>query len=151
MKILRKILAHRKLDDTVFVVARAAVCPIVVLDSHALTLSSTIHRVTTLVLCFDMVTEFWNGFRMSKGGDRIRVDTQTGLYYASAIWIAVFENDDSLWIFKIIQILVLLGDVFQQKQTGTTHGASIMVLFLFMNHHILAQLVSILVGGTLPS
>lgn len=151
MEIVRRTLAHRKLNDTVFVAARAVICLIVVLDSHTLTLSSTIHRVTTLVLSYDMVMEFRNGFRMPRDGDRTRVDTQTGFYYASAIWIAVFDNDDSLWILKIIQILVLLGDWLQQKQARTTHGASILVLFLFMNHHILFQQVSIPVVWTLPS
>ncbi|UQC88675.1 uncharacterized protein CLUP02_14200 [Colletotrichum lupini] len=128
------------LDNTVSAVVRAVICLIVVLDGHILTLSSTIRRVTTLMLCIDMITEFRNGFRKSKGGDRTRIDTQTGFYYASAIWIAVFDNDNSLWNFKIIQILVVLGDMCQQKKTGTTHGASIMVLFLFVNHHIPFQL-----------
>ncbi|KAI3539484.1 hypothetical protein CSPX01_08930 [Colletotrichum filicis] len=140
MEIPRKILAHRQLDNTVSAVVRAVICLIVVLDGHVLTLSSTIRRVTTLMLCIDMITEFRNGFRKSKGGDRTRIDTQTGFYYASAIWIAVFDNDNSLWNFKIIQILVVLGDMCQQKKTGTTHGASIMVLFLFANHHIPFQL-----------
>ncbi|KAK1450670.1 hypothetical protein CCUS01_02126 [Colletotrichum cuscutae] len=111
MEIPRKILAHRQLDNTVSAVVRAVISLIVVLDGHVLTLSSTIRRVTTLMLCIDMITEFRNGFRKSKGGDRTRIDTQTGFYYASAIWIAVFDNDKSLWNFKIIQILVVLGDI----------------------------------------
>ncbi|KXH61423.1 hypothetical protein CSAL01_05249 [Colletotrichum salicis] len=136
MEVLRNTFTQRKLDDTVLTVARAVICLIIVRDRHVLFLSSTIHRVTTLVLWFDMVMELRNSFRMSRGGDRTRHEIQVGLYCASAIWIAAFDNDDSPWCFRIIEILVLLGDLFQQKQTGTTHGASIMVLFLFMNYHI---------------
>ncbi|KAK1636382.1 hypothetical protein BDP81DRAFT_450275 [Colletotrichum phormii] len=136
MEVLRNTFSQRKLDDTVLTVARAVICLIVVLDRQVLFLPSTIDRVTTLVLCFDMVMELKNSFRMSRGGDRKRHEVQVGLYYASALWIAVFDNDDSPWGFRIIQISVLLGDLFQQKQTGTTHGASVVLLFLFMNYHI---------------
>ncbi|KAK1676408.1 hypothetical protein BDP55DRAFT_631052 [Colletotrichum godetiae] len=136
MEVLRNTFTQRKLDEAVLTVGRAVICLILILDRHMPLLSLMIHRVTTLVLCFDMVRELWNSFRMSRGGDRTRHEAQVGLYYASALWIAVFDNDNSTRGFRIIQILVLWGDLFQQKHTGTTHGASVMVLFLFMNYHV---------------